>query len=172
MTVESAIAQSKLTPELIDKIAESLRVNPSWRAAADYAGVTDRTVRNWRNRGEQFQSRIDAATDISAIQDDRDYPHWVAYQRWLEARSRGEIELIAVIRRAATDGDWRAAQALARMGWPDRYIERVEVTGAEGEPLIPVEERIEALVEKAKAARCAKRKTKKPAMPEPEETHA
>lgn len=171
----TVVPQSRLTPDLIDRVTESLRVNPSWAAAADYAGITDKCLRRYRMRAEAHNERISAMTDtseLSAIEEHPDYPYWEAHQRWLTARSRGELELIAVIRKAATAGDWRAAQALARMGWPDRYIERVEVTGADGGPLeLTVEERIATLVEKARQVRCDKRRKskKEPAMPEPEE---
>lgn len=132
------VPQSLLTPEVIEAISESLRVNPSWGAAADYAGITDKTLRRYRERAEAHQQRITDTTDLSelsALDQHPDYPYWEAHKAWQQARSRGELELVAKIRQIGLAGDWRALQALAKAGWPDRYADRVEVTGAGGGPL-------------------------------------
>lgn len=131
------VAQSKLTPEVIEAIATSLRVNPSWAAAADYAGITDKTLYRYRERATNHQQRRDQAepSELSELDTHPDQPYWTAYQTWQTARSRGELELVAKIRQLGMEGDWRALHTLAKMGWPDRYSDRVELTGAGGGPV-------------------------------------
>lgn len=52
---------------MLDRLCESLRVNPSWEAAADYAGVASRTVRSWRTRAEQYESRLNGTTEVTDL---------------------------------------------------------------------------------------------------------
>lgn len=118
---------SRLSQEQIDRVAVSLRHNPNWGAAADHAGVTDRVLRLYR---ERVESNTKDTSDLS--EDERFYHE--AVTAWTAARSEGERELIDAIRQAI-DKDWKAADALLKKGWPDRYNERVELTGAGGGPI-------------------------------------
>lgn len=147
------VAQSKLTPETIEAIATSLRVNPSWAAAADYAGITDKTLYRYRERATNHQQRRDQAepSELSELDTHPDQPYWNAYQTWQTARSRGELELVAKIRQLGMEGDWRALHTLAKMGWPDRYSDRVELTGAGGGP-VQIEQMKSEALERAEAA--------------------
>lgn len=44
---------TKLTPEAEEAICEALRYGASWAQAAAEAGIAERTVINWRQRGEK-----------------------------------------------------------------------------------------------------------------------
>lgn len=153
----SAVAvQSHLTPEVVDRIERSLLGNASWKAAADYAGITDRTLRTYRERAERYET---VRKDASAGDDHPDKPYWEATQRWMAARAEGEQELVKLQFDAARKGNVQAGQWLLKVGWPDRYNERIVITGADGGPVeISVEERTEALLARAAEhrARCDK----------------
>lgn len=154
------VAQSKLTPEVIDAVAESLRVNANWLAAADYAGITDRSLRTYRERAQAHQTRLDNTnepSEVSALEAHPDHPYWQAAQRWDIARSRGELELVATIRKVAIAGDWRAADSLLKKGWPDRYSDRVELTGAGGGPVQISTDELRASIEESLTQIAAKR---------------
>lgn len=185
-------AQARLKPALIETICASLAINPNWNAAADHAGISDRTLRLWRTRAETYANRYETdndTTDLAArrlykagldhhtnhdwsgaqralqrlwdhIDNDPDLPYYEATVRFVQARATGELELVDVIRKAANAGDWRAALALLRAGWPDRYSERVEVTGAAGGPIsvdmvAEAEERAEVALAEIRAKRSA-----------------
>lgn len=158
-------AVSRFTPELIEAVEKALRVNPNWSAAADYAGVDDATLWRYRHRAEIYANTHKTDTDTHDAQaetDDPDYPYWEANKRWIAARSRGEVELVATIRQLGLKGDWRALHALAKMGWPDRYSDRIEITGAQGGPVeITQEERAAGLLAQIR------RSKKKPKPEEP-----
>lgn len=145
----------RLSQDQIDAVAESLSVNPNWNAAADFAGVSDRVLRLYRERVEGLESIAArpgvVIADLSA--DDRFYQE--AVQAWRSARSRGEKELVDSIRTAMAK-DWRAAESLLKKGWPDRYNDRVELTGAGGGPIQVSSEELMARAEEAHARALAK----------------
>lgn len=165
--VPGADIRSHLTTAVVEAVCQSLRVNPSWAAAADYAGISPRTLRRIRERGESYEKRQDEPDDLADLTAQRHYkaayhahqahdhyqtqrhltvlyahldrdpdrPYYEASTRFMQSRSRGELQLVAVIRKAAGEGDWRAALALLKAGWPERYSERLEVTGRDGGPV-------------------------------------
>lgn len=175
--------QSAITPEVVELICQSLRVNPSWGAAADYAGISDRTLRLARQRAEAFAKRYEGdeeVTDLAAarlykqgrdaweagdmtgaqraieaiwrhVDRDQDGGYYEAVSKMTQSRARGELQLVAIIRKAAGEGDWRAAYQLLKAGWPDRYNDRLEITGAKGGP-VEVEHRLKDAEDRARQA--------------------
>lgn len=124
----------RLSQDQINRVAEALENAPSWRAAANHAGLHRRTLHLYQERAESYAERHELELDGPAHlaqEDDRDYFYWQTVQQWLAARSRGEMQLVQAWRDGA-EKDWRAAQTFLRATFPQDYSERVEVTGAEG----------------------------------------
>jgi hypothetical protein len=168
---------SRLTEDVIARCCKSLRVNPSWSAAADYAGIAVNTLRNWRRWSELYEPREDDDEETAQLDERRLYRaareawragqrqvgmalfaeldelterrdgrvYWIAVQRMNAARADGELELVALVRKAASR-DWRAAWALLRSAWPERYGDEAgELPAAMS--LVDVESRARAALE-------------------------
>jgi hypothetical protein len=89
--------KTKYTPETVTKIVNALSVGAYQKDACAVAGISDDTFANWCKRYSDFSDRVS------------------------RARAEGWIADLAVIRRAAIDGDWRAAgDHLDRTGAPYR----------------------------------------------------
>lgn len=78
---------TKYTPEVEALILDALKSGVSRRAAAEYAGLDEKTVINWMKRYSSFSSAV------------------------IAAESRVEIRASLSLRMAFEGGDWRAALA-------------------------------------------------------------
>jgi len=97
--------KSLYTPDRIEKIINALSVGAYQKDACAAAGITDDTFANWQKRYSEFSERV------------------------TRAKSEGWIGDLAVIRRAALQGDWRAAgEHLDRTGSPYRKASDVAHT--------------------------------------------
>lgn len=137
---------TKLTSEQIGLVTESLLVSPSWRAAADHAGVNEKTLYDYRKRAESYTNRFPDLPD----ENDPDHYFWRAVTIWTEARSTLELRLVQHVLDAAPK-DWKAAHAMLKSGWPQDYSDRVELTGAGGGP-VQIEQMKSEALERAEAA--------------------
>lgn len=127
---------ARLTPEQIQRIAEALETSPSWRAAADHAGVNERTIGRYRERAEAYANRHNLDENVPYLPDEND-PDWHQFDAvtaWVAARSRLEMRLVSGVLEAIPK-DWKAAHAMLKSGWPADYSDRVELTGAGGGPI-------------------------------------
>jgi hypothetical protein len=101
------------TPEKVTRICEAIRLGMSSADACRYAGVARSTYEEWKAKalarpGSPFAEAID---QINA------------------ALAESELRLLGYWSRSAAD-DWRAAQQLLAVRWPERYSDtrRVQVT--------------------------------------------
>lgn len=78
---------SKYTPDRVARIVEALEGGNTRRAAATAAGIDQGTLENWMTRFSGFSSAVRVA------------------------EAEAELAHVATIKRAADDGDWRAALA-------------------------------------------------------------
>jgi transposase len=76
---------SKYNPERSARVLEALRAGSSYRDAAEYAGIDEDTLGNWRKRYSDFSEAVVAAEAGVAIR------------------------AVLTIRQAFTEGDWKAA---------------------------------------------------------------
>lgn len=143
---------ARLTPEQIDRAAESLERTPSWRAAADHAGIHETTLWRYRQRAETYLKRNTTDDGLQNLQNetDPDYGPYLAVAKWTEARSNLEQTLAMGIL-LAIPKDWKAAHAMLKSGWPQDYSDRVELTGAGGGP-VQIEQMKSEALERAEVA--------------------
>lgn len=125
--------QSKLTPEVQDKIVEALKHGNYQDAAAAYAGISESTFHNWMNRGREEARRI--------ADGEKANPKETIYLELLEAvekaRSEAEVRNVMYIQRAAQEGTWQAAAWFLERSHPRKWgrKDRHEHVGDNGEPI-------------------------------------
>jgi transposase len=110
---------TKLTPEVQDKIVTALRAGNYQETAATYAGISVPTFYRWMEQG--------ATPDADVIY--REFREAVE-----KAKADAEVRDVALIDRAAADGNWQAAAWKLERKFPNRWgrVNRTEVTGADG----------------------------------------
>jgi alpha-galactosidase/6-phospho-beta-glucosidase family protein len=109
---------TKLTPEVQDKIVTALRAGNYQETAARYAGINHDTFYEWMRRGKDEPGSIFS-----------DFAEAVE-----KAKADAEVRDVALIDRAAADGNWQAAAWKLERKFPNRWgrVNRTEVTGADG----------------------------------------
>jgi len=100
---------TKFTPETRKKILWALRLGNFRRTAAEYAGISERTLADWLAKGEADDG------EHAAFLDDV-----------LEAEQAAEVRALGVIQQAATR-DWKAAAWFLERKFPERYCTRAAV---------------------------------------------
>jgi hypothetical protein len=107
----------KLTADLQAKLAQALALGATRRAACEYAGIGEATLREWLTRRGAVYSALAAAIK--------------------EAEAKSTIGALAKIQKAATDGQWQAAAWLLERRHPEEYGRRQVVALARA-PIEPV----------------------------------
>lgn len=160
-----------------DRIIETVRSGTPLEGAAGSAGITNETLWRWLREGARAQRLLHAGTkprDLTAEQRRlatfseevfRAIGEWEANSNLLlERLARGGTRIVTVTEKVDKDGNvidkttktetlgpsaaviqWRLSRR-----FPDRYADRVEVTGAGGEP-ISVESRAKSLADGLRA---------------------
>jgi transposase len=123
---------SKLTPEVQTTIAKIIRAGGSHELAASVAGVTERTLYAWLERGGR-PGRQEAP--------------YRAFRAAVErAQAENEGILVAQVGKAASRGSWRAAAWLLERRHPERWgrpadrAESVSPMGDTADPLDALDE--------------------------------
>ncbi len=101
---------SKFTPEVRQKILWALRLGNYRRPAAEYAGISERTLGDWLMRGRDAESG----------------PYADFYAEVLEAERAAEVRALGVIQQAAKR-DWKAAAWFLERKHPERFCTRAAV---------------------------------------------
>ena len=100
---------TKLSQDTIDRLADAIRLGATWERAADVAGISVATLRDWRRRGEAGDRQFAAL--LAALK---------------AAEGDGVSRALQVIRQAAEGGQWQAAAWLLERRYPADYGRRVE----------------------------------------------
>jgi hypothetical protein len=101
------VALTKLTPQVQEAFCEALRAGNTIEAAAEFAGVTARTVHTWMARGRTAKSGL-----------------FFRFLRLIKkARAQAEIRHVGVLQEAGVSSWQSAAWWLERM-YPDRWALR------------------------------------------------
>jgi len=114
--------KTKLTPEMQERICRILREGNTRRTAAALVGIDEETFRRWMYLGERGRE-----------------PYRAFYAAVKNAEEEAVQSRIAVIQKAAQDGNWQAAAWWLERKFPAEWgrIDRVqaEITGKDGGPL-------------------------------------
>ena len=113
---------SEFTPGVEKAILDALAAGSSVRAACEAAGIGTTTFYRWCSEGEgdsapeHFRAFRDGAT---------------------RARAQARVVYAAIIRRAANDGDWRAAAWYLERSEPEEWApkQKLEHSGPGGGPI-------------------------------------
>ena len=101
---------TKFTAEVRKKVLWALRLGNYRKTAAEYAGISERTLCVWVARGEQGEAG--------------EYREFL--DQVLEAEQTAEVRALGVIHQAATK-DWKAAAWFLERKFPERYCVRAAV---------------------------------------------
>lgn len=141
-----------------------------WEAAAGSAGVTRSTLSNWRKEGAQARGKAALGMKLTKHEhrcaqflDDLEKAEEEAHLRALGTVQReaqggyvitrtvtkvvGGKEIEKVVTEETARPIWQAGAWLLERRRRDVYARRYELTGAQGEPLVPKEDRADALAE-------------------------
>jgi transposase len=99
---------TKLTPELQAKICSAIQAGNFIEIAAAYAGIRKATLHNWLRRGARQTQGIYHAFSEAAE----------------KALADSEARDVALIAKAAADGQWQAAAWRLERKFPDRWGRR------------------------------------------------
>lgn len=97
--------KSKLTPELIELTAELIRVGNYYKHVAQYLNISEETFYRWLREGEKAKNGLK--------------------RQFYEAVKRAEAEAIArnlaLIQKAAQEGNWQAAAWWLERKYPEEW---------------------------------------------------
>lgn len=104
--------QTKLTPEVTERIVSAIRVGVPHVTAAAAAGINPSTLRLWLANGAKGKSQryIDFAAAVRA------------------AEAEAEARMVALVAKAGLS-DWKAAAWMLARRYPERYGQRRETDG-------------------------------------------
>lgn len=125
---------TKLTQEVHDKIVTAIRAGNYIETAAAYGGIAKQTLYDWLKRGEADPGS--------------------AYGKFLDAVERAkadaEVRDLYLIDQAAQDGSWQAAAWKLERKFPQKWgrVNRTEISGPEGAPLVVEVDAKQALLKK------------------------
>ena len=118
---------SEFTADVEKAILDALAAGSSVRAACEAAGIGTTTFYRWCSEGE----RDGAPEHLRAFRDGA-----------TRARAQARVAYAAIIRRAANDGDWRAAAWFLERSEPEEWApkHKLEHSGPEGGPIQTTED--------------------------------
>lgn len=96
---------TKLTAEVSEKICRAIRAGNYPAVAARAAGISDATFYRWMEQGRNAKSGIH-----------RDF-----YDAVGQAVAESEAHAVAILRKASTNGEWRAAESLLKRRFPHNW---------------------------------------------------
>jgi hypothetical protein len=110
--------QTKLTPEVQDRIVAALRAGNYQETAAAYAGISRTAFFDWLERGRNEPESI-YAVFLDAVE---------------KAKADAEVRDVALIDKAAHDGSWQAAAWKLERKFPQKWgrVNRTEISGPDG----------------------------------------
>ena len=113
---------TKLSPQVQDLILAAVSVGTTLESAADLAGVSPQTVREWRRRGKGQDDR--PATE----------PYTTFAKLLDKAEASFEIKALGALEKAARNGQWRASAWLLERRFPGRWGRKPRTRAARRRP--------------------------------------
>lgn len=148
---------SRINATIIQDIADGIRIGLTFRRACEAAQLPESTAFRWKARGAEETegiyrefweaiTRADPERERALVGHIRaagaPHPVEVTKTQVREILVDGQVQtLTTTTTEVRIESDWRASLSLLKVLYPDRYSERVraELTGAGGEPLLPVD---------------------------------
>ncbi len=121
---------SKLTIEVHAAILKSILNGATRTDAAIAAGITYQTYKNWMKRGEEFDKLKED------VRDEKELPFFEFFVDIKKAEAECANEMVGIVRKAAAR-QWQAAAWFLERRRREDYALRREITGKDGEDLIP-----------------------------------
>ena len=116
--------KTKLTPELQQRFVQAIRAGNWIETSCDFVGIHPDTYYGWMERGQLGGARNQIYAAFS--------------EAVRHAKATAEIESVARIRLAGSKGNLKADIFYLERAFPERWGKRrVEVTGKDGERLMP-----------------------------------
>lgn len=124
-----------MTPETVQTVLDALKAGLGIDTAAQYAGIGQRTVKDWLAKGRAALEAADMNDAPIPIED----LHYADFSKEVDtARAQAIARNITAIQQAAAR-DWRAAAWWLERVHADQFAARdtrtVELTGADGGPI-------------------------------------
>lgn len=107
----------KITPDLLEHLAELLAAGNPLDTSARSAGISPATLHRWQARGQ-------TAADLEAEEKPvpaAELPYLELWHAVTTSRARAEVEALGIIRAAALSGTWQAAAWLLERRRPDLW---------------------------------------------------
>lgn len=164
---------TKLTDQLAAEITDGVRLGLELATVCDRTGISRDTLHRWRLRGARLRAqklqgrlprpgeterRLIAFSDaINAAEADAEHSRlatiraaaeggYVVTKRTTKRNAAGDVIETVVVEETLAPV-WQAAAWFLERRLPTRYAKRLEVTGAEGTPLVPPEEQARGLAD-------------------------
>ena len=113
--------QTKLTPELVDKICNAIRAGNYAKVACVMAGISEAIYYRWLQEGKKPNARGIYLDFVESIE---------------RAEAEAEVHAVALIKQAANNGSLKASQWYLERKHSDRWgpksMVKQEITGANG----------------------------------------
>jgi hypothetical protein len=112
--------QTKLTPEVQDRIVAALRAGNYQETAAVYGGISVKTFYEWMVRGESEEEKEQSFREFREAVE--------------KAKAEAEVRDVTLIDKAAKDGSWQAAAWKLERKFPTKWgrVNRTEISGPDG----------------------------------------
>ncbi|GAF79449.1 unnamed protein product, partial [marine sediment metagenome] len=111
---------TKLTPEVQAKIITAIRAGNYFNVSCRYAGISPATGLQWIQRGKGEHDREAKQIYVDFV------------EAVNSAKAQSEVEMVAIIRKAALDGQWPAAMTYLERAHPKRWG-RIPALHSEGD---------------------------------------
>lgn len=120
--------QTKLTPDVQEKVLHALRLGATHRLACDYAGIHKDTFYDWLKRGEAGAEGDELFSDFSDLVK--------------KAQAITATDCLLQIQAKAGEGVWQAAAWILERRFPDEYGKQVVEQKHSGEVTVSIEDRL------------------------------
>lgn len=121
-----------LTPQLQEQFEKLLASGIYINEACEYLGVSRATYYRWIKRGSEEIARLERTPKGKTKSKEKIYVDF--YRAMRRAEHSPEVRALALWNNHMKK-DWRAARDFLARRYPDRWSQRLEVTGAGGGPI-------------------------------------
>lgn len=125
------MANSKLNEQRQKRIVQAIQLGATYEQAANYAGITYQTLRNWLRRAEDEIKRVEQSNRARIREAER--PFIEILEAVKKAEGQAVVGWLAKIERAANGGNWQAAAWKLERRYPEDYGRQVRDVHREGE---------------------------------------